>query len=89
MKLTFKSVGEILEEGRIFDEEFAKNNYIEDGVLIIKINETATYEIGLERVPSYKRLLDWTRQLGEKNWMTKDRLLGIMELLSKACNLPF
>lgn len=82
MKLEIKSVSEILEAGRMADEEFNRHNRIEDGYLVLDVNAHHTYDIELSRINTHRDLLDWMRQLGEKVWMDKDRLLRVIALLA-------
>lgn len=76
------------------DEQFKKHNRVDGGFLTLDILDSdglnrSTYEIELSLITTHQDLCHWTRQLGEKTWMDKDRLIRILELMSQACNLPF
>ena len=82
---------ELRERIHRLEKEFTNSTYVKDGWLIIHVPPRwkSTYDIELNRINSYRDMLDWTRQLGEKPWMDKDRLLRILALIAHHRNLPF
>jgi len=62
------------------DEITAKNRriYISDGQIILNIRYP--YCIDLDRCDTPEKILGWTRQLSEKNWVTAEILYQFIRL---------
>jgi len=85
-----RTIKEILEYGDKMDVYYKAHNRIRKGWLTLDVRENCgTYDIQLSRIKSHRDLLDWMRQLGEKNWMDKERLLYVINLMAQHCNLTY
>lgn len=55
---------------------------IEDGYLTIKHRKGFDYDIALERIDSYKKIVGWIAHLNEKTWFTQDVLSCFLNIIN-------
>jgi len=78
-----------------FDIEKAKAHFKElnetiypEGDLII-VNVATRYEVPVEECSSYEGILNWTLQLSEKTWMSRELLRHFMLVALRATKLDY
>lgn len=55
---------------------------IEDDYLVIKHRNGFDYDISLDRLDSYKKIVGWIAHLNEKTWFTQDVLYCFFNILN-------